>query len=162
MTIETLCADEEHISQFIETITCDWLSMSEEIGLFEIRCLCENKTPKSKRFFVEEIETVVDFVKRMNAKGFNIYMTINPIKMDAKIVLVKAATDEDIQRAHYSFADADDKKRRSRPKQSTQHRRARLYCNHRYDPTRALPSLLAAFQTLHSFEAMGGTAEEYS
>ena len=110
MTIETLCADEENISQFIKAITCDWLSISEEIGLFEIRCLGENKTPKSKRFFVEEIETAVDFVMRMNAKGFNIYMTINPIKMDAKIVLGKAATDEDIQRAHYSFADADDKK----------------------------------------------------
>ena len=110
MNTENLCADKKIISQFIETITCDWSSISEEMGLFEIRCLGENKIPRTKRFSVNEIGAAVDFCARMNAKEFNTYMTINPINMDAKIEPGKAATDHDIRHAHYSFADADDKK----------------------------------------------------
>ena len=76
--------------------------------MFEIRCLGDKKTPKSKRFSLDAIDETVDFAISMNVKEFNIYMMINPIRMDAKIKAGKAATDLDILRTHYSFADADD------------------------------------------------------
>ncbi|MBT6305942.1 MAG: hypothetical protein HOJ18_06965 [Rhodospirillaceae bacterium] len=108
MTIEHPRADKESISRFILAITCDWPNSPEQVGLFEIRCLGDKKTPKSKRFSLDTIDEAVDFAILMNVKEYNIYMMINPIRMDAKIKASKAATDPDILRAHYSFADADD------------------------------------------------------
>ena len=49
-----------------------------------------------------------DLAFRMNAYKLNVYMTINPINIDAVIKSGKGAKDGDILRAHYSFADADD------------------------------------------------------
>ena len=108
MTIKKLHANKAIISRFISAITYDWSNSSKEVGLFEIRCLGDKKTPKSKRFSLDAIDEAVDFAIRMNVKEFNIYMMINPIRMDAKIKAGKAATDLDILRTHYSFADADD------------------------------------------------------
>ncbi len=108
MTIKKLHANKAIISRFISAITCDWSNSSKEVGLFEIRCLGDKKTPKSKRFSLDAIDETLDFAISMNVKEFNIYMMINPIRMDAKIKAGKAATDLDILRAHYSFADADD------------------------------------------------------
>ena len=108
MTIKKLHANKAIILRFISAITCDWPNSSKEVGLFEIRCLGDKKTPKSKRFSLDTIDEAVDFAILMNVKEYNIYMMINPIRMDAKIKASKAATDPDILRAHYSFADADD------------------------------------------------------
>ena len=44
----------------------------------------------------------------MNALQMNVYITINPINPTAIIKAGKGAKDNDIIRAHYSFADADD------------------------------------------------------
>ena len=44
----------------------------------------------------------------MNTTKLNVYMTINPINPNAMVGAGKGATNTDILRAHYSFADADD------------------------------------------------------
>jgi hypothetical protein len=107
MTIEHPRADKESISRFILAITCDWPNSPEQVGLFEIRCLGEDQAPRSQTFTLNATDESVDFAMRMNAKKLNVYMTINPIGMDAKIKTGKGAKDKDILRAHYSFADAD-------------------------------------------------------
>ena len=110
MTNEKLHANKAVISHFISAITGNWSNSSKEVGLFEIRCLGEKRTTKPKRFSLDTIDDAVDFATRMNAQKFNIYMVINPIRMDAEIEAGNGATDEDILQAHYSFADADDEK----------------------------------------------------
>ena len=107
MRIEHPRADKESILQFILAITCDWPNSPEQGGLFEIRCLGEDQAPKSQTFTLNETDEAADFAIRMNAKQLNVYMTINPIRVDAKIKAGKGAKDKDILRAHYSFADAD-------------------------------------------------------
>ena len=108
MTSEKIHANKAIISRFISAITCDLSNISKEVGLFEIRCLGKKRTLKLKRFSLDTIDEAVDFAIHMNAQKLNIYMMINSIRMDAKIKVGKVATNEDILRAHYSFADADD------------------------------------------------------
>ena len=108
MNSEKLQANKAIVSRFMSVITCDWSNSSKEAGLFEIRCLGEKPTPKPKRFALDAIDEAADFAIRMNGQQFNIYMTINPINIDAVIKSGKGAKDGDILRAHYSFADADD------------------------------------------------------
>ena len=108
MNDEKLHSNKAIISRFISAITCDWSNSSKEAGLFEIRCLGEKRTLKPKRFSLDAIDEAVDFAIRMNGQKLNIYMTINPIDINASIKAGSGATDTDILRAHYSFADADD------------------------------------------------------
>jgi len=108
MTSEKLHANKAIISRFISAITYDWSNKSKEAGLFEIRCLGEKRTTKPKRFSLDAIDEAVDFAISMNGQKLNIYMTINPIDINASIKAGSGATDTDILRAHYSFADADD------------------------------------------------------
>ena len=108
MINEKLRANKAIILRFISAITCDWSNKSKEAGLFEIRCLGEKRTTKLKRFSLDTIDDAVDFAIRMNGQKLNIYMTINPIDINASIKAGSGATDTDILRAHYSFADADD------------------------------------------------------
>ena len=108
MTNEKLHANKAIISRFISAITCDWSNNSKEVGLFEIRCVGQKLTTKPKRFSLDAIDEAVDFATRMNGQKLNIYMTINPIDINASIKAGSGATDTDILRAHYSFADADD------------------------------------------------------
>ena len=108
MDNEKIHANKLIISRFISTITCDWSNSSKEAGLFEIRCLSEKRTLKPKRFSLDAIDEAVDFAISMNGQKLNIYMTINPIDINASIKAGKGATDTDILQAHYNFADADD------------------------------------------------------
>ena len=96
------------IERFISTITQNWSQSSDQAGLFEIRCLGENRKTVIQRFAQDELHDAVDFAVRMNEFRLNIYMMINPMDMNASIGAGKGATDTDILRAHYSFADADD------------------------------------------------------
>ena len=107
MTYNQLCADKNIVAQFITEITKDW-PQAQETGLFEIRCLGEHRKPVIKRFSHGEIEDAVQFAENMNAAKLNVYMVINPVDPEATIKAGKGATDADILRAHYSFADADD------------------------------------------------------
>ena len=108
MTSEKLQPNKAIVSRFISAITCDWSNSSKEAGLFEIRCLSEKRTLKPKRFSLDAIDEAVDFAISMNGQKLNIYMTINPIDINASIKAGKGATDTDILQAHYNFADADD------------------------------------------------------
>ena len=96
MTSEKLHANKEIISRFISAITCDWSNSSKEVGLFEIRCLGQKRTTKPKRFSLDTIDEAVDFAISMNGQKLNIYMTINPIDINASIKAGSGATDTDI------------------------------------------------------------------
>lgn len=109
MTYNQLCADKNIVAQFITEITKDW-PKTQETGLFEIRCLGEHRKPVVQRFSLGELNDAVQFAQSMNAAKLNVYMVINPIDPEAAINAGKGATDADILRAHYSFADADDQK----------------------------------------------------
>ena len=107
MTINQPCADKEIIQRFITEITKDWHQFAEQIGVFELRCLAKNRTTITQIFTLDAIVEAVDLAVQMNATKLNVYMTINPINPNS-IRVGKGATDNDILRAHYSFADADD------------------------------------------------------
>tara|TARA_A100001011_G_scaffold271882_1_gene281184 strand:- start:2690 stop:3313 length:624 start_codon:yes stop_codon:yes gene_type:complete len=96
------------IERFISTITQNWSQSSDQAGLFEIRCLGDNRKAVIQRFAPEALHDAVDFAVRMNEVRLNIYMMINPIDMNASIGAGKGASDTNILRTHYSFADADD------------------------------------------------------
>ena len=96
------------IECFISKITQDWSKSSDQVGLFEMRCLGENRKTVIQRFAPDALHDAVDFAVRMSKVKLNIYMTINPIDMNASIGAGKGATDTNILRAHYNFADADD------------------------------------------------------
>jgi len=101
-------ADTTIITKFIFEITKDWPNTPDQGGMFEIRCLGEHRTPVTECFTRDEIDRAVDLALEMNANGLNVYTTINSINPSAVIKAGKGATDPDILRAHYSFADADD------------------------------------------------------
>ena len=109
MTTNEHRADKEIIQRCITEITQDWHQFSEQIGVFELRCLAKNRTPITQIFTLDAVGEAVDLAVRMNATKLNVYMTINPINPNS-IRVGKGATDNDILRAHYSFADADDQK----------------------------------------------------
>ena len=108
MAGKKLCADRDIIAQFISQITADWSNIPSQVGGFEVRCLAENRSVVSHFFKLNAANEAVDLALRMNANKLNIYMTINPVNLDAKIKSGKSAKDRDILRAQYSFADADD------------------------------------------------------
>ena len=108
MTINEHCADKEIIQRFITEITKDWHQFTEQVGVFELRCLAKNRTPITQIFTLDAVGEAVDLAVRMNTTKLNVYMTINPINPNAMISAGKGATNTDILRAHYSFADADD------------------------------------------------------
>ena len=108
MANEKLRADKNTIARFIKGITGVWSDYPDQVGLFEIRCLGEDKTTVSQIFALDAVGEATDLAFRMNANKLNVYMTINPINIDAVIKSGKGAKDGDILRAHYSFADADD------------------------------------------------------
>ena len=108
MANKKLCADRGIIAQFITIITTDWSNTPHRVGGFEIRCLGEEKTTVSQIFASDAVGEATDLAVRMNTNKLNVYMTINPIDMDAVVKSGKSAKDGDILRAHYSFADADD------------------------------------------------------
>ena len=109
MSLNEICTDKETGLRFINEITKDWRQFDELCGRFEIRCLGEHRTPITQIFTLEAVAEAVDFALQMNATKLNVYMMINPINPSACIQPGRGATDTDIVRAHYSFADADDR-----------------------------------------------------
>ena len=78
MTAEEPQAFPDMIERFISTITQNWSQSSDQAGLFEIRCLGENRKTVIQRFAQDELHDAVDFAVRMNEFRLNIYMMINP------------------------------------------------------------------------------------
>ena len=108
MKAQKPCADETIITEFYSEVTKDWLNAPDQGKKFELRCLGEHRTPVTECFTQDAIDRAVELAFRMNQKKMNVYVTINPVNPDAVIKAGKGATDSDILRAHYSFADADD------------------------------------------------------
>ena len=79
MTINEHCADKEIIQRFITEITKDWHQFTEQVGVFELRCLAKNRTPITQIFTLDAVGEAVDLAVRMNTTKLNVYMTINPI-----------------------------------------------------------------------------------
>ena len=104
MEQKALEADASVIWQFLGHLTQDWDQFGEHQGVFEVRCLGENRTPLSERFALHAFEDAIDFVIKWNKLKLNIYATVNPIDQKSE----SPAKDEHILRAHFSFADADD------------------------------------------------------
>ena len=101
--------DRKTVARFIHTIQQNWCDDPDQDGLFEIRCLGENRTTVNQQFSTHAINDAIDFVAEMNCLKLNTYMTINPINDQAERS-GKSAKDADILRAHFSFADADDER----------------------------------------------------
>ena len=60
MTINEPCADKEIIQRFITEITKDWHQFTEQVGVFELRCLAKNRTPITQIFTLDAIVEAVD------------------------------------------------------------------------------------------------------
>ena len=103
----TLLTSKEDIHSFISSITNPWLEIEDNQGVFEIRCLGENKTPLYRFFSTSQISEACDYANSMNELRYNLYMTINPVSAYSKL-RGKSSKDENILRTHYNFADADD------------------------------------------------------
>lgn len=107
MSLNEIRTDKATVLDFIYEITKDWLK-APMTGMFEIRCLGENRAPLAERYTLAEIDDAAEMALRMNGTEMNVYITINPINPQVAIRPGKGATDDDILCAHYSFADADD------------------------------------------------------
>ena len=83
MANKKLCADRDIIAQFITIITADWSNTPHRVGGFEIRCLGKNRTTVSQTFELNAVSEATDLAVQMNANKLNVYMTINPIDVDA-------------------------------------------------------------------------------
>ena len=110
MTINGLLPNADIIARFISEVTSDWSDASDQEDCFEIRCLGEGPAPVTRSFRLSAAAQAVEHAVRTNQNRLNVYMTINPIDCNSSIAAGKSATDNDILRAHYNFADADDEK----------------------------------------------------
>ena len=65
----------------------------------------------NRQFAMNAVEEAISLIVELNGHGLNAYMTINPITdLDEDERFGKPATDTDILRAHFNFADADDQR----------------------------------------------------
>jgi hypothetical protein len=103
----TLSVSKADILKFITKVTAPWLKDAGNDGLFEVRCLGENRTPNYQFFSISQIPAASDYARKFNELGLNVYLTINPVGANLK-ASGKGSKDEDILRAHFNFADADD------------------------------------------------------
>jgi hypothetical protein len=103
----TLLASKADMHSFMSKITIPWIKIEDDRGVFEIRCLGENRAPNYNFFPTSQISAACDYACSMNELRLNVYMTINPVGAYSKVP-GKSSKDANILRAHYSFADADD------------------------------------------------------
>jgi hypothetical protein len=59
MATNKLCTDTTIMTKFIFEITKDWLNAPDQGGMFEIRCLGENRTPITEFFTLDAIDGAV-------------------------------------------------------------------------------------------------------
>jgi hypothetical protein len=99
--------DRKVAQQFMEMIVAPWADQGLADALCEVRCLAENRPPKSGFFGTSEIGEAIDFAAQHNFNRYNAYMTINPLRSSVKDRQT-AARDADVLSSCYVFADADD------------------------------------------------------
>lgn len=106
MPEKTLAPDEAAIKQDLENMTRRWGELDSSV-MFELRAIAPDKAkkPQTAKFAPDWIDEAVHWASNMNALGFNIYVTRNPIKAETS----GSAEDDDIAAAFYVWADCDDK-----------------------------------------------------
>ncbi len=105
----------EHISpnpdmalHFIKLITARWDKVGDDLSL-ELRAL--GTRPQSLRFnpkIQEEVAIALEAAAKMNAKGSNVHISINPAGPYASECKTRALKDADIVAATATFLDADE------------------------------------------------------
>ena len=98
--------DSEMITKYINSITATWIENPSDKCL-EMRCLGESRTPNIARFSHSDLSQAVAHAETMNARGLNVYACVNPVE-PCHGLSSKAASDKDIQQAHFVFADCDE------------------------------------------------------
>ena len=102
-----MLAVKQEIRSHLAAITKRWGELTEP-AQFELRCLeQDNKLPSWQHFAPEQIDEAVDYAASQNASNNNVYVTVNPIRIERA---GKASSTADVIAAFYAFADADDQR----------------------------------------------------
>ena len=98
--------DKDVIHQFLSLLTEPWKECSPK-GQLELRFLADGKLKNIKRFADDQLMDATDHIVKMNIDNLNAYVCINPVA-EIPLKAGKGATDENILRAHFAFADCDE------------------------------------------------------
>ena len=98
--------DKDVIHQFLSLLTEPWKECSPKVRL-DLRFLANDKPTSTAQFADDQLPDATDHIVKMNVNNLNAYVCINPI-VEIFLMAGKAATDEDILRAHFAFADCDE------------------------------------------------------
>ena len=98
--------DKDAIHQFLSLLTEPWKECSSK-GQLELRFLANGKSASIARFEDNQLMDATDHIVKMNVNNLNAYVCINPV-VEIPLKAGKGATDEDILRAHFAFADCDE------------------------------------------------------
>ena len=87
----------------------DWTQTYYPHGCFEVRCInpkdrCDRSPNERFSCSPEGYQRAVEYAVRHNDRGYNTYVTVNPIKPGTD----HPATDDDVEIAIHQFADADE------------------------------------------------------
>ena len=98
--------DKDVIHQFLSLLTEPWKECSPK-GQLDLRFLANGKKTYTARFADDQLMDATDHIVKMNIDNLIAYVCINPVAEIALKVGI-GATDEDILRAHFAFADCDE------------------------------------------------------
>ena len=98
--------DKDVVHQFLSLLTEPWKECSPK-GQLELRFLAKNKSASIARFADDQLMDATDHIVKMNVNNLNAYVCINPV-VEIPLKAGKGATDKDILRAHFAFADCDE------------------------------------------------------
>jgi hypothetical protein len=84
----------------------DWTQSDYPNARFEVRCIHPNGSVRDRRFACtpEGYRAAMYFAVQHNDNGYNIYVTVNPLKPSTN----RTATDDDVEIAIHHFTDADE------------------------------------------------------
>jgi hypothetical protein len=102
----SMSPDKDAIHQFLSLLTKPWKECSPK-GQLELRFLAKEKSASIARFEDNQLMDATDHIIKMNVDNLNAYVCINPV-VEIPLKAGKGATDEDILRAHFAFADCDE------------------------------------------------------
>jgi hypothetical protein len=102
----SMSPDKDVIQQFLSLLTEPWKECSPK-GQLELRFLANGKSASIARFEDNQLMDATDHIVKMNVNNLNAYVCINPVE-EIPLKAGKGATDKDILRAHFAFADCDE------------------------------------------------------
>ena len=98
--------DKDVIHQFLSLLTEPWKECSPKAQL-DLRFLDNDKSASTAQFADDQLMDATDHIVQMNTDNLNAYVCINPVA-EISFEAGKGATDENIIRAHFAFADCDE------------------------------------------------------